>query len=73
MAIIRRKRLQDGSFGELEKVFKGETQDEIIKRFENEKEQLETVLLEISTINAIQQAQNEQAIMELTMMMTGGM
>lgn len=33
--------------------------------------QLETALLEISTLSAIQQAQNEQAIMELTMMLGG--
>lgn len=35
--------------------------------------ELETALLEITTISALQQAQNEQAIMELTMMMIGGM
>lgn len=34
-------------------------------------EQLETALLEMTTLNAMQQAQNEQAIMELTMMIGG--
>ncbi|WP_077369722.1 hypothetical protein [Anaerosalibacter sp. Marseille-P3206] len=35
--------------------------------------ELETALLEMTTLNAIQQAQNEQAIMELTMTIGGGM
>ncbi len=33
--------------------------------------QLESALLEMTTLNAIQQAQNEQAILELTMMIGG--
>lgn len=35
-AILRRKRLADGSFGELEKVFDGETAEEVIARLEEE-------------------------------------
>ena len=39
---------------------------------ENQKiAELETALLEMSTLSALQQAQNEQAIMELTMMIGG--
>lgn len=34
-------------------------------------QELETALLEMTTLNAIQQQQNEQAIMELTMMIGG--
>lgn len=47
MAIARRKRLADGSFGELEKVFAGETPEEKIERLEKEKEDLENQLLEV--------------------------
>lgn len=35
-AILRRKRLADGTFGELEKVFDGETAEEVIARLEND-------------------------------------
>lgn len=42
------------------------------EEIENQKiAELETALLEMSTLSAIQQQQNEQAIMELTMMMGG--
>lgn len=47
MALMRRKRLSDGSFGELEKVFEGETQEEQIERLEKEKENLKGQLLEV--------------------------
>lgn len=47
MALMRRKRLADGSFGELEKVFEGETQEEKIERLEKEKEDLKGQLLEV--------------------------
>ena len=40
MSILRRKRLQDGSFGELEKVFSGETPQEKIERLEQENNSL---------------------------------
>lgn len=41
--------------------------------FKNKNQELENALLEMSTLSAIQQQQNEQAIMELTMMIGGGM
>lgn len=47
MALMRRKRLADGSFGELEKVFDGETSEEKIERLEKEKEDLKSQLLEV--------------------------
>lgn len=37
MAILRRKRLADGTFGPLEKVFDGETETEKIERLELER------------------------------------
>ena len=47
MTILRRKRLQDGSFGELEKVFEGETEQEKVERIESENKELKGQLLEI--------------------------
>ena len=47
MAILRRKRLQDGTFGELEKVFEGETQEEVIERLEGETDSLKALNLNI--------------------------
>lgn len=38
--ILRHRRLQDGSFGELEKVFNGETDEEKLGRLQSENEQL---------------------------------
>lgn len=49
MAILRRKRLQDGTFGELEKVFSGETQDEKIERLEREKNDLQRQLVDVQS------------------------
>lgn len=49
MAILRRKRLQDGTFGELEKVFSGETQDEKIERLEREKSGLQRQLVDVQS------------------------
>ena len=44
---MRRKRLQDGTLGELEKVFKGETDEEKIDRLEREKELMAAQLTSI--------------------------
>lgn len=49
MAILRRKRLQDGTFGEPEKVFSGETQDEKIERLEREKNGLQRQLVDVQS------------------------
>ena len=46
MTIMRRKRLPDGSFGELEKVFDGETDSEKIERLERENAFLSFSLVE---------------------------
>ena len=46
MTVLRRKRLADGSFGELEKIFEGETQEEKIERLEGENAFLSFSLLE---------------------------
>lgn len=45
-ALLRRKRLEDGTFGELEKVFDGETQAETIERMEEENASLSFAMLE---------------------------
>ncbi|RYI24995.1 hypothetical protein EVU96_25250 [Bacillus infantis] len=45
MALMRRKRLPDGTFGELEKVFEGETDAEKVERLESENAQLAYDLL----------------------------
>ena len=46
--------------------------DEVWMEYREDKTQeLETALLEISTLSAIEKAQTEQAIMELTMMIGG--
>lgn len=46
MAVMRRKRLEDGTYGDFEKVFEGETQEEIIERLEGENAFLSFSLLE---------------------------
>lgn len=50
MTVVRRRRLQDGSFGPLEKVFEGETKEEKIERLEREKEELKQSIAELSAI-----------------------
>lgn len=40
--ILRRRRLQDGSFGELEKVFNGETDEEKFGRLDEYSNQLKS-------------------------------
>lgn len=45
-AILRRKRLADGSFGELEKVLGGETESEKIERLEGENAHITFMLIE---------------------------
>ncbi|MED4399760.1 hypothetical protein [Metabacillus fastidiosus] len=52
-AVYRRKRLPDGSFGELEKVFEGETNEEKLTRFEAEKLALQQLLLDNMDATAI--------------------
>ena len=44
MSVLRRKRLEDGSFGELEKVFEGETDREKLERIEREKTEMQEVI-----------------------------
>lgn len=58
MAILRRKRLPDGSFGELENVFGGETESDKLERLEGENAFLSFSLIEKDMkINSIEQAQ----------------
>lgn len=58
MAIERRPRLPDGSFGAIEKVGKGETANDRVERLEAENASLTLALIEkdirIGTIEAIQ-------------------
>ncbi|MEH6944770.1 hypothetical protein [Bacillus sp. JJ722] len=51
MTILRRKRLPDGSFGELEKVFEGETQAEQIEKLQSD---LDNAIIELTTLIAMQ-------------------
>ncbi|MET3657812.1 hypothetical protein [Sporosarcina psychrophila] len=44
--LVRRKRLQDGTFGDFEKVFDGETPEEKIERLENENANITFALIE---------------------------
>lgn len=57
-ALQRRKRLPDGTFGELEKVFEGETADEKVARLEAENASLTLSLLEkdvrLETVESLQ-------------------
>lgn len=44
--LVRRKRLQDGTFGDFEKVFDGESADEKVQRLEKENANITFALIE---------------------------
>ncbi|WP_102271318.1 hypothetical protein [Cytobacillus massiliigabonensis] len=52
--LLRRKRLPDGSFGELEKVFEGETEAEKLAQL---KDDLDNAIIELSMLIAMQQGE----------------
>nr|WP_259544499.1 hypothetical protein [Heyndrickxia oleronia] len=52
MTLLRRKRLPDGSFGELEKVFEGETDAEKVEQL---KRDLDDAIIELTFLIATMQ------------------
>jgi len=74
MTIERRKRLANGKFGDFEKVFEGETNEEMVKRLEQEILLLMEANLSLYMENQALQAEdmtNKEAILELYMMIGG--
>lgn len=70
----RRRRLQDGSFGDFEKVFDGETSEEKVDRLEQESLLLMEANLELYMENLAIRSEdltNKEAILELYMMIGG--
>ncbi|KAA0944058.1 hypothetical protein FQ087_18200 [Sporosarcina sp. ANT_H38] len=72
--LVRRKRLQDGTFGDFEKVFDGESSEEMVERLENESILLMEANLELYMENLAIRSEdltNKEAILELYMMIGG--
>lgn len=67
MVLMRRKRLPDGSFGKLEKVFEGETQEEVIERLEGEADNLKA--LNLNVMLALTEMYEEQYQRNLDLML----
>jgi hypothetical protein len=63
--IIRRKRLADGSFGEPEKVFGGETPEEKVERLEEENLTTMGALASVYEENLALQSENNQLQQDL--------
>lgn len=66
MAVLRRKRLADGTLGPLEKVFDEETDREKVQRLENENTQLMLALTEQFEKNLQLEADLTNAMLALT-------
>ncbi|MBU5214342.1 hypothetical protein [Heyndrickxia oleronia] len=67
--MYRRKRLQDGTFGELEKVFKTETTDEKVERLEGENASLTLEI--INKDLKLQSLEESQASLTLELLSKG--
>lgn len=72
MAIERRPRLADGSFGEIEKLGDGLTDKERVKALEAENLDLKLAVAELVEINEQLNTQTQLAIAELAEMIIGG-
>lgn len=72
MAIERRPRLADGSFGEIEKLGEGLTDKERVKALEAENLDLKLAVVELVEINEQLNTQTQLAIAELAEMIIGG-
>lgn len=72
MAIERRPRLPDGSFGSLEKVGEGLTDKERVVALEAENLDLKLAVVELVELNEELNTQTQLAIAELAEMIIGG-
>lgn len=76
MPILRRKRLQDGTFGDLEKVFSGELESEKVDRLESENLAGMLAMVDMFETNIRLTDDNTQlmlAVTDLYEMIIGGM
>ena len=70
MTVLRRKRLQDGSFGELEKVFEGETEQEKTERIGEETEILKDMNLNLMLANIEMYEEQHEKSLDLMLALT---